>query len=149
MIFSRALVNIGITAAVLRENTALCWKVAMTALKERVGMVNSISTVMVVEVTLMERVRTIRTYQDHGNAGGHNGDKDNNDGEGEDAGAAHRYCGMISSMHFDSIVKFYTTISPAATTCSGAREINDNLEACAPRPSGKATMVGGGNPALS
>ena len=53
---------------------------------ERVGMVNSISTVMVVEVTLMERVGTISTYQYHGNAGGHNGDKDNNDGEGEDAG---------------------------------------------------------------
>lgn len=149
MIFSRALVNIGITTAVLRGNTALLWIVAMRAVMERVGMVNSISTVMVLEVTLMERVGTVKAYQYHGNAGDHNGDKNNDDGEGRDAGATHRYCDMIANMHFDSIVKFYTTIIPAATTSSGVREVNDNMKAYAPRASGKATKVGGGNPTLS
>lgn len=97
----------------------------------------------------MERVGTVKAYRYHGNAGGHNGNKDNNDGEGGGAGTTHRYCGMISSMHFDSIATFYTTITPAAPTSSGVREVKDNMEAYAPRPSGKATMVGGGNPALS
>ena len=55
MIFSRALVSIDITTAVLKMNAALCWKVAMTVVMERVGIVNSINTAMVLEVTLMER----------------------------------------------------------------------------------------------
>lgn len=44
----------------------------MMAVMGRVSMVNSISTVMVLKVTLMERVGTVKAYRYHGNAGGHN-----------------------------------------------------------------------------
>lgn len=43
----------------------------MMAVMGRVSMVNFISTVMVLKVTLMERVGTVKAYGYHGNAGGH------------------------------------------------------------------------------
>lgn len=97
----------------------------------------------------MERVGIISIYQYYGNVGGYNGDKDNNDGEGEDVGVIYRYCGMIFSMYLDFIVKFYIIIIFVVIISFGVREINDNLEVCVFRFFGKVIMVGGGNFVLS
>lgn len=53
---------------------------------------------------------------------------------------------MRSSMHSESTTKLYAVLIPTATTSSEVREVSDNMHLDL---TGRATMVGDGNPALS
>lgn len=91
---------------------------------------------------VMKRAGTVKSYQYCSNAGSPNSDG----GEGGDGGAPHGYYGMRSSMHSDSITKLYAVLIPTATTSSEVREVSDNMHLDL---TGRATMVGDRNPALS
>lgn len=58
--------------------------------------------------------------------------------------APHGYYGMRSSMHSDSITKLYAVLILTATTSSEVREVSHNMHLDL---TGRATMVGDGNPA--
>lgn len=88
-------------------------------------------------MTVMERVGTVEACQYHGDAGGYN-----RDGASGDGNTTHGSCDMRSSMHFDSITKFYAILTPTATISSEVREVSDHMEAYAPRAHGKGNNGG-------